>query len=312
MSGCATLVGMATLIVTRAIPGAGKTTWAKDWVDQDLGRRARVNRDDLRAMLHDSTWSQELERQVQAVRDATIQRLLDRGVDVVCDDTNLSSRTVRDLRKLAVLSKAEFEVKDMTDVPLEVCLERNRNRLDKAPVPEDWIIDQHRKFILSRPYPLPIIDEPEDGNAGWIPYEPTLGRPVAMIIDLDGTTALKGDRSPYDETRVHEDRPNQPVIGAIEAMWANGVLAIFVSGRTEACRLATEEWLTKHVNVAREALFMRPVGDMRKDSDVKYEIFDREIRERYNVTAIWDDRNQVVQMWRSIGMTVFQVQDGSF
>jgi hypothetical protein len=57
---------------------------------------------------------------------------------------------------------------------------------------------------------------------------------------------------------------------------------------------------------------MRPVGDMRKDSVVKAEIFDREIRGRYHVVAVFDDRDQVVKTWRSLGLTVFQVAEGSF
>jgi predicted kinase len=314
MSGCATLVGMATLIVTRAIPGAGKTTWAKDWVDEDPEHRARVNRDDLRAMLHNSIWSQDKEFQVQAVRDAIIRRLLERGVDVVSDDTSLPSRTVRDLRKLAVLSKAEFKVKDMTDVPLELCLERNRNRLDKAPVPEDWIITQYRKFILGRPYPLPIADEPEpdEEEAGWVPYDSDESLPRAILVDLDGTVALKGDRSPYDESRVHEDRPNEPVVAVVRAMIATGHRIVFCSGRTEACRIMTEKWLAEHVVATFDGLHMRSVGDFRGDSVVKLELFDQHIRYRYCVVAVLDDRTSVVKAWRAIGLTVLQVAESNF
>jgi hypothetical protein len=45
---------------------------------------------------------------------------------------------------------------------------------------------------------------------------------------------------------------------------------------------------------------------------VKLEIFDREIRERYYVVGVFDDRNKVVSMWRSLGLTVYQVADGDF
>jgi hypothetical protein len=30
------------------------------------------------------------------------------------------------------------------------------------------------------------------------------------------------------------------------------------------------------------------------------------------VIAVFDDRNQVVRMWRDLGLTVFQVADGNF
>ena len=45
---------------------------------------------------------------------------------------------------------------------------------------------------------------------------------------------------------------------------------------------------------------------------VKREIFDREIRDRYRVVGVFDDRKQVVRMWRALGLTVFQVAEGNF
>jgi hypothetical protein len=87
---------------------------------------------------------------------------------------------------------------------------------------------------------------------------------------------------------------------------------VFCSGRSDDARPATEAWLKEHVGVPYEALFMRATGDQRRDSVVKAEIFDREIRSRYHVVGVFDDRAQVVRMWRALGLTVFQVADGNF
>ena len=57
---------------------------------------------------------------------------------------------------------------------------------------------------------------------------------------------------------------------------------------------------------------MRATGDQRRDSIVKLEIFDQEIRDRYHVIGVFDDRQQVVRMWRALGLTVFQVAEGDF
>lgn len=57
---------------------------------------------------------------------------------------------------------------------------------------------------------------------------------------------------------------------------------------------------------------MRPAGDSRKDAIVKREIFDQEIRDRWRVIGVFDDRQQVVRMWRALGLTVFQVAEGDF
>jgi len=131
-------------------------------------------------------------------------------------------------------------------------------------------------------------------------------------VDIDGTVALMAGRSPYDETRVHQDRPNEAVIAAVQAMHAAGHAVIFCSGRTDGCRAATEKWLAEHVAVPYEALYMRRSGDTRKDSVVKVELFDQHIRNRWRVVAVFDDRKQVVEAWRGLGLTVFQVAPGEF
>jgi hypothetical protein len=143
-------------------------------------------------------------------------------------------------------------------------------------------------------------------------YRPSLELPEAILVDIDGTVALMNGRSPYDMARVGADRPNHAVITAVRAMRAFGHQIVFCTGRTDDGRLATEAWLKRHVDVPYEALFMRRTGDTRKDSVVKAEIFEREIRHRYRITGVFDDRDQVVRMWRSLGLTVFQVADGDF
>jgi hypothetical protein len=57
---------------------------------------------------------------------------------------------------------------------------------------------------------------------------------------------------------------------------------------------------------------MHAAADMRKDSVVKQELFERFVRDKYNISFILDDRQQVVDMWRGLGLTVFQVAEGDF
>jgi hypothetical protein len=146
-----------------------------------------------------------------------------------------------------------------------------------------------------------------------IPYTPPIGAPEVLLVDLDGTLCLRGGRSPYDETRVFQDIVNEPVRRIIYAVVAStGCRIIFTSGRSEKCREGTEAWLAEHFALKYEALLMRPAGDGRRDWQVKYEMFNDRIRAYYTVVGAFDDRNQVVRMWRSIGLTVFQVADGAF
>lgn len=302
---------MTTLYVTRGLPGSGKTYFAASWTAEDPAHRARVNRDDLRQMIDDGQYVHGVtEQRIVAARDATILALLRKGVDVICDDTNLKQRVVRDLANLARQAAADFEAIDFTDVPLELCIERDRLR-DRQ-VGERTIRDMHSRFLKGRTGPLPLPEEPVDATNAARRYEPKPGTPKTVLVDIDGTTAIMCARSPFDETRVREDTPNQPVIDVVRAMATAGYGVVFLSGRTAGCRAATETWLRTHVLPDFDGLFMRHVGDFRKDSIVKAELFDAHVRDSYDVTCVLDDRKQVVDMWRAMGLTVLQVAEGNF
>jgi predicted kinase len=304
---------VSTLHITRGLPGSGKTTHACVWVDADRAHRARVNRDDLRTMLDRGVFEKGVtEPRILAARDALILGLLRKGLDVICDDTNLPQRTARDLARLARQAGAGFEVIDLTGVPLTDCLARDAARGDKRPVGEAVIRDMHARYLNGRPCPLPLPGEPQGESSEDGRYEAKPGTPKAVLCDIDGTVALMAARSPFDETRVHEDRPNLPVITVLRAMYEGGHRIVFVSGRTAGCRRATYEWLCEHIRVPFDALHMRAEGDMRKDAIIKRELFDQHIREHYDVACVLDDRDQVVTMWRSLGLTVLQVAEGNF
>ena len=60
-------------------------------------------------------------------------------------------------------------------------------------------------------------------------------------------------------------------------------------------------------------LFMRPEGDMRRDSVVKRELYEQHIKGKYNVLAIFDDRPQVIrECWQELGFgdRIFNVGSG--
>nr|DAI39653.1 MAG TPA: polynucleotide kinase [Caudoviricetes sp.] len=58
---------------------------------------------------------------------------------------------------------------------------------------------------------------------------------------------------------------------------------------------------------------MRKEKDYRKDSIVKTEIYNEYIKDKYCVTAVFDDRDQVVNdCWRKLGLLCNQVWKGDF
>ncbi|OLB75659.1 MAG: 5'-hydroxyl kinase [Actinobacteria bacterium 13_2_20CM_2_71_6] len=297
---------MPTLTITRGLPGSGKTAWAKQ-----QGGHVRVNRDELRRMLHGGPlhtgWA---EVQVTLAQHAQVEALLRAGLNVICDDTNLRARVVRELAELGRLAGASVVVKDFTGVPVDVCVERDAARPADERVGEDVIRSMWQRYLAGRRLPLPLPEvEPAVRPSH---YEPPVGVPEAFLVDIDGTVAEMGTRNPYDESRVHEDAPNEPVIRVVRALHAAGYRIVFCSGRTDGCRDATAAWLDEHVGVPYEALHMRVAGDQRKDSIVKAEIFEKHIRHAYRIVGVLDDRMQVVRMWRSLGLTVLQVAEGDF
>lgn len=327
---------MTKLIVTRGLPGSGKSTFAREWVAEDPANRAEVNRDYLRKMLHDGVYIggyKGTEGAVTAVRDAAIKTLLRRGLDVVSSDTNLAQKVARDLRNLADIAGAGFEVKDFTDVPLDVCLERDRERTNRflldhegePGVGDEVICGMHSRYLAGKPFPMPLPETNKVEQPKALPYVAKPGTPEAIIVDIDGTVALnKSGRSPYDWARVGEDTPNLPVIEAAKEhlYFADDTACefhiIFLSGRDESCRELTEAWLSEHFigydfgDARWASLYMRPTGDTRKDTVVKLELFDEHVRDAFTVRHVYDDRDQVVKIWRSIGLTVFQVAEGAF
>ncbi|MFY1673018.1 AAA family ATPase [Plantactinospora sp. WMMB334] len=296
------------LIVTRGLPASGKTTFARKLQPGVV----RVNRDDLRRMLHgERLFTQWAEGQVTVVQRAQVEALLRAGVDVCVDDTNLRSRTVRDWAQLAARFGADLEVHDFTDVPVQECVRRDAERPERERVGEEAIRRLHDRYLSGRNLPLPVPTA-EPGGPAAVYTPPSGDAPEIVLVDIDGTVALLAGRSPYDMSRVGEDHPNPAVIAAVRAMHAAGHGVVFCTGRDASCRPQTERWLGEHVGVPYLALHMRAVGDQRRDSVVKREIFDREIRDRYRVVGVFDDRMQVVRMWRELGLTVFQVAEGDF
>lgn len=161
-------------------------------------------------------------------------------------------------------------------------------------------------------------------------YTHDVNLPKAIICDLDGTLSLLNGRNPYDASTCHDDPPNLPVVECVKAMYARGHEVLFMSGREDKDRVPTEQFLAQHVVVDSvmssflvygkmqsyrpipHQLFMRPTGDQRKDSVIKAELFEAHVRDKYNVVFVLDDRDQVVQLWRDMGLTCFQVGWGAF
>lgn len=290
---------MPTLVMMKGLPGSGKSTLAKEkYVSKGF---KRVNKDDLRAMLDNSKWSKNNENFILAQRNAIISDALMSGRSVVCDDTNLEPKHEEKLRRLAQDLGAKFVI-DYVDTPYEECIKRDLNRLNS--VGETVIRRMYRKYVR-------VIETPKEANTR------------AIIIDIDGTLAHMNGRSPYDYTKVSEDEVDEvlpPILRTLAdatKMYQGNMKFIIVSGRDDTCREDTIEWLKENA-IPFDELFMRDSTRVNKDGNkvpdtiIKEEIYEKYINGKYHVNVVFDDRQQVVDMWRRKGLVVYQVAEGDF
>lgn len=135
-----------------------------------------------------------------------------------------------------------------------------------------------------------------------------------IIVDVDGTLAHidpDNPRNVYDASRALEDKLDDAVSVVTAMMYDHGYKVIILTGRNAEHRDVTVEWLEAN-GVNYDELYTREDGDTRKDSIVKEELFRTHVEPRFNVKFVLDDRNSVVQKWRSLGLPCWQVSEGAF
>jgi len=316
------------LIMMVGLPGSGKSTWAASQEGYTV-----VNKDDIRAELskkccvcggfetdHERDgakhlpfipwkWSRENEKDVVGVRDESISKLLTAGTSVISSDTNFGRKHKVRLSELARIHGAEFEIKRF-DVPLAVCIERDSKREGSARVGADVIRKMYNQYVVNDPGHWPNSAAKVEDKVEKV--EHVAGAPFVIICDLDGTLAMNdGHRSFYDASKCDEDKLNGDIWTLLHTLKKDGFEIVYCSGREDKYRGPTLTFLEKHACPVGP-VFMRTSGDFRKDSIVKRELFDANIRGKFNVLFVLDDRNQVVKMWRELGLTCLQVAEGDF
>lgn len=285
---------MPKILMLKGLPGSGKSTYAKDLMENEPNWK-RVNKDLLREMLDAGNWSKKNEDTILNVRGHLIEELLSEGFNVIVDDTNFNPSHEAVIRSIADRfegTPVEFEIK-FFDTPVQDCILRDAARGDKS-VGAKVILDMHNKY-LRKPYSRPQND-------------PNL--PTAIICDIDGTLAHMNGRGPFDWKKVGSD-DRDDVIHEIVGRFSDHYELILVSGRDEVCRPETEEWLEVE-GIPYSKLFMRPERNFEKDAIIKERIYNENIKAKYNVLFVLDDRQQVVDMWRRLGLKCLQVEEGWF
>jgi predicted kinase len=301
---------MTTITLCRGLPASGKSTWAKQQVEESNGQIVRVNMDDIRAMVG-LPYSKDAEAIALDIQDKAILAAVKAGKDVIVDNTHIEKNMPKRIKRLFD-GEVLFKVQDFSHITTEDCITNDWSRaidgersvgetvirkmaarIDKWKLTAEWMND----VVLSAP----------------LEFDPDL--PYCVVWDTDGTTAKHVARSPYDYTRVLTDAPHADIVLLKDVIedglpWAPH---FGMSGRPDTCRADTEEWNAIH-HIRFQEFYMRDGIDQKdwNDADVKQYMVDKYIRGKYNILAWFDDRDRVVRRLRKLQIRVLQVADGAF
>ena len=301
------------LILTRGIQGSGKSTWARQWVEEDPENRVRINNDDIRNMLG-KYWVTSRENLVSSIKKNMAEEAINRGYNIVVDNMNLNPKEVlfwKDMVKMANMDpdgyKYEIEFKDFF-ISLEECIRRDAmrpNPIGEKVIRETW--KRYKHFIQTsevEKYVNNLIKEDES-------------KPYCLVVDMDSTLCFNTTKRPWYGEGAAEgminDVPNMGVLRLVEQWTKPGPTAytnnlIIATGRDTSQEEVTKQWLAKY-NIYPQEFYFRREGDYRKGVEVKKEQIEK-ILEKYNVVAIIDDCEPIVNMYREMGLTVLQPNKG--
>ena len=312
---------MPEVILTIGPPGSGKNTWANNFIakKQKTGKVYRiVNRDDLRAMsaggIHNYKYSNKSENIITQTQLAMAKALIAAGQSVIVCDTNLSA--------IAQLTWKEFCIEH------NICLQKenfitnylNENANIVKEHGENWVLRQYehrcQQWNLKRVDSVPpaVITSMFEKYIyrAEVQHQHHDELPNAWVFDIDGTLALmNGKRKPFDWDKVGVDDVDSVISYILKMHYKTGDTIIILSGRDGVCEPETRQWLSDNL-IPFHHLWMRLIGDQRKDDTVKWELFMNHIEGNFNVQAIYDDRDSVVANWRRHGIKCLQVAPGAF
>ena len=294
------------LILTRGIQGSGKTTWARQWVEEDPENRVRINNDDIRNMLG-KYWVTSRENLVSSIKKNMAEEAINRGYDIVVDNMNLNPKEIlfwKDMVKMANMDpdgyQYEIEFKDFF-IPLEECIRRDAarpNPIGEKVIRETW--KRYKHFIQTTE-----VEKYVDNLRKYT------GKPKCIVIDMDSTMCFNTTKRPWFGDGAAEgmidDVPNTGMCDMIRKLQEDFVIVV-ATGRDTTQEAVTKEWLAKQ-GINADEFYFRTNKDYRKGVVVKKEQIEA-ILEKYDIVAIFDDCEPIVDMYREMGLTVLQPNKG--
>lgn len=291
-------------------PGSGKSTWCDEYFKTHRNRDdlIRISQDDLGKQGHMYAFKQALE----------LRR------DIVIDRMNFDVGQRR--RYLDPAKKAGYDTRIVVlHVPEKVCMDRCRDRKNHPTIKTEEDVQNAVTFFFRKYERVQDTEVDEVLRTGWVDSDAQ----KCVVCDIDGTIADVTHRKHYVRCekplkpnwymffeRMIDDPVNQWCRALLEHMSTDYPI-VYATGRPGNYMKYTKEWLEKHDLHLPKAewptlLFSRQAKDHRKDDIVKEIILEFEIKTRFNILFVVDDRQQVVDMWRKHGNVVLQCAKGNF
>jgi predicted kinase len=293
------------IILTRGIPGSGKSFWAKSWSMEDPEHRIRLNWDDMRNMMG-LYWVPSREPINKAMLQAGLLIAMTEGYDIVIDNMNLNPKSWKEyediIRRHNAMSGSKIhytlEFKDFFDTSLEECIKRDSSRpnpIGEKTIREIW--KKYKHFIQTSKIENLVKNlQPRD-----------VTKENCIVVDMDSTLCFNTSKRPwYGEGSTEamiNDEENRSVCEVIRTL-SDSYPLILVTGRDKTQRDVTLEWLKQHDITIKECYF-RNIGDFRSSKIYKQEQIEKILKD-YNIIAIFEDESSIVNMYRELGLTVLQ------
>jgi predicted kinase len=277
---------MKTITLTRGLPASGKSTWAKEQVQNSKGSTVVITKDDLRLMFADTKSREKL---VLKCRDSLTRLALAEGKNVIWADTGFNPIHEEAAKVIAKEYDAKVIINDsFVATPMSECIARDKLRSNA--VGEKVIRTMYNQYL--KPIETVLVQN-ENLNR-------------CILVDIDGCLANKSpERGYYEWSKVNLDSVNeyvQNIVAGYKLLKPESKI-IILSGRDGICKSETMQWLLDN-NIPVDELLMRAVDDMRSDDIVKEEIYDNNIKDKYYVDFVIDDRMKVIRMWCKLGLNV--------
>lgn len=186
---------MRVLLLFRAAPGAGKSTY----IQKHNLKQYTLSADDIRLQLQAPVLGingkevihVEKEREVWSLLFQMLEKRMSRGDFTVIDATNSKTSEMARYIELADRYRYRIYIVDMTDLPIEECKRRNMLRDEFKRVPEQAIDKMYARFETQKiPKRITTLKPDELDKILYKPLDLSNYKKIHMIGDIHGCNTV--------------------------------------------------------------------------------------------------------------------------